>query len=180
VVAPKPSLRLVEPAEEAPPGDLEDAFRRYSPYVAAIGLRVLGRRDEVDDLVQDVFLVAARGLERLRDARATRAWLATVTIRIARRKLRLRRLRRWLSLDEQLDYQALADDRASPEVRALLARVYRALDELAAEDRIAWTLRFVEGEELERVALMCGCSLATAKRRIARAQATIQQELADG
>ena len=35
---------------------------------------------------------------------------------------------------------------------------------------IAWTLRAVEGHELEMVAQLTQCSLATAKRRIARAQ----------
>jgi RNA polymerase sigma-70 factor (ECF subfamily) len=47
------------------------------------------------------------------------------------------------------------------------------------EHRVAWTLRYVEGEKLERVAEHCGCSLATAKRRIAAAHAKIQSELED-
>src|SRR5262249_20345365 len=80
--------------------DLAEASRRYRGYVAAIGLRLLGRDDEVDDLVQEVFLAAAgaRGLATLRDAEAMRGWLATVAVRVARRKLRLRGLRRALGL----------------------------------------------------------------------------------
>jgi RNA polymerase sigma-70 factor (ECF subfamily) len=38
---------------------------------------------------------------------------------------------------------------------------------------VAWLLRHVEGERLQDVALACGCSLATAKRRIASAQAAL-------
>jgi RNA polymerase sigma-70 factor (ECF subfamily) len=41
--------------------------------------------------------------------------------------------------------------------------------------RIAWTLRYVEREKLEEVARLCGCSLATAKRRIAATQAAIEE-----
>ena len=41
---------------------------------------------------------------------------------------------------------------------------------LPADERIAWTLRYVERHRLETVAVMMDCSLATAKRRIARAQ----------
>jgi RNA polymerase sigma-70 factor (ECF subfamily) len=53
------------------------------------------------------------------------------------------------------------------------------LDELPAAERLAWTLRHVEGERLEQVARQCGCSLATAKRRIAAAQDAIEQAVSD-
>lgn len=179
VTSAKPHIRLVEPdepsREEAPPAGLEAAFERYAPYVASIGLRMLGRRDEADDLVQDVFLAAARGLDQVKDPHATKAWLATVAVRTARKRLRRRRLRMMLSLESEVDYGDVADDRASPETRALLCGVYRALDRLPVDERLAWTLRHVEGEKLERVALLCDCSLATVKRRIARAHQTIRK-----
>src|SRR5258708_2484860 len=80
-------------AMDHPALDLEAAFRRYSRYVAAVALRLLGRDDEVDDVVQEVFLAALRGMRRLREPEAVRGWLATVTVRIAGRRLRRRRLR---------------------------------------------------------------------------------------
>jgi RNA polymerase sigma-70 factor, ECF subfamily len=183
VVRAKPTLRLIEPdssADEQGPLDLEEAFARLAPYVASIGLRILGRREEVDDLVQDVFLAAAKGLDSVRDPRATRAWLATVTVRTARKKLRRRKWKIMLSLDEAPDYEDVADRSASPETKAMLKAVYRALDELPIDERIAWSLRYVEGEQLDRIALLCGCSLATAKRRIGRAHDAIQKAVGDG
>ena len=161
---------------DAPPA-LDELFRRYSGYVAAIGLRLLGRPDEVDDLVQDVFLAAHRGLAGLRAAEAVKGWLAAVTVRLARRRLRMRRLRGFVGLDDGPGRSALelADGSASPEQRALLARVYRVLDELPVALRLAWTLRQVEGEPLDSVATLCGCSLATAKRRITEAQRRIHE-----
>ena len=65
------------------------------------------------------------------------------------------------------------------EQRALLARIYRTLDEIDDRSRIAWILRHVEGERLEDVADACGCSLATAKRRIAAAQARLVEVFGD-
>jgi RNA polymerase sigma-70 factor (ECF subfamily) len=41
---------------------------------------------------------------------------------------------------------------------------------MPSDERIAWTLRYVERHQLEGVAELAGCSLATAKRRIQRAQ----------
>ena len=46
---------------------------------------------------------------------------------------------------------------------------------LPADERIAWTLRHVERHRLENVAALVGCSLATAKRRIGRAQAFLEE-----
>jgi RNA polymerase sigma-70 factor (ECF subfamily) len=58
-----------------------------------------------------------------------------------------------------------------------LGRVYTLLEHLPVDARIAWTLRQVEGEQLEAVAAICGCSLATAKRRIGAVQAKIDEVL---
>jgi RNA polymerase sigma-70 factor (ECF subfamily) len=154
-------------------------FLRFAPYVGAVGLRILGRRDEIDDLVQDVFLEAARGLSGLRDPRAVKAWLATITVRLARRRLRKRKLLR-IFVRREAEEIDVADPAASPEQRALLAQVYAVLGRLPVDDRIAWTLRHLEGERLERVALLCDCSLATAKRRIRRAHDAIGEAVSDG
>ncbi len=156
---------------------LDEMFRRYAPYVAKIGYRLLGRDDEVDDLVQDVFLAAHRGIGGLRDADAIRGWLATVTVRTAHRRLRYRRVRAFLHLDAQPEYEQVAAPGASPEQQAVLGAVYRVLDGLPAGQRVPWTLRYVEGEKLERIATLCNCSLATVKRRIKAAQDVIQKEV---
>lgn len=180
-----PRLTLCAAAlEEAPVSGAQDslgrAFRSYAPYVAAVALRLLGRDDEVDDLVQEVFLVALRGIGRLRDPGAIKGWLATVMVRLVARKLRMRRLRGMIGLDQAPCYETLAAPGASPEERALLGRVYEIFDGMAVDLRIAWTLRHVEGERLEAVARLCGCSLATAKRRITAAQALLDRVLSDG
>ena len=192
--AQKPHLRLVQgaPAGEAlPPGDLaprvedsppkdpkaavEEAFRRYAPLVASLGLRITALRDEIDDFVQEVFLRATRGIGGLRHQGATKAWLVSITINVARQRLRVRKLRKLVGLDVPLEFEELVDPALSPEDRLLLTRMYRALDGLPVNQRLAWSLRHIEGERLETVALLCGCSLATAKRRIVAAQKVISE-----
>jgi RNA polymerase sigma-70 factor (ECF subfamily) len=162
-----------------PPLDLERAFHLYASYVAAVALRLLGRSEEVDDVIQEVFLSALKGLAQLQDPEAIKGWLATVTVRVSSRHLARRRLWRRLGLDRPVDYTQAVDPAASPEQRALLARVYRILDGLPVEERVAWALCHVQGERLDAVAQRLGCSLATAKRRIAAAHATIERETRD-
>src|SRR5690606_17816100 len=106
-----PSVVVEHPV--APPVDLASAFRAYGRYVAWIGMRILGRPEDVDDLVQDVFLDAVRGIDRLRDPASAKGWLATLTVRKARRVLRKRRMLRFLGIDEGADYGEIVDEAAS-------------------------------------------------------------------
>lgn len=190
-----PAPAVVEPRELT----LEQLFAEHSRYVGQVALRVLGRDDEVDDIVQEVFLCALRDYKKLRSPLAVRAWLKTITVRKAFRALRRRRLRHFLGLYEpgRALGQSLSPSPSfagtfcpsnigepvargcNPEELALLARVYRLLDELPVSDRIAWTLRHVDGEQVDEVAALCGCSLATAKRRIAAAHAALERMLTD-
>ncbi len=187
-----PRLFLVHPAPVAvAPGDAApetetDAstvaalFRANASYIAGMAIRILGRRDQAEDVVQDVFVEAMRAADRLRQPQRARRWLAVVAVRKARRRLRRQRILRWFDRDAPPDYEELADPAAmSPREVALLRQLYQVLDRLPAGQRIAWTLRHVEGQCLSEVAALCGTSLATAKRRIAAAQRALEEATSD-
>lgn len=159
---------------------IEDLYRRFAPYVAAIASRILGRESEVDDVVQEVFMAALGGLKKRDQLLQAKSWLATVTVRSSMRKLRVRALWNLFDLAEPPQYERLADVAAGPEERRMIAEVYCALDRVPAKARVAWVLRYVQGESLEDTALLCECSLATAKRRISAAQAVIKRRLEGG
>jgi RNA polymerase sigma-70 factor (ECF subfamily) len=181
----RPALRLVggadvgagQDAQELDPRDFDGVFRRYSPYVARVALRLLGHDSEVDDLVQDVFLEAHRGLDGLRESGALRGWLARICVRKATRRLRRRKLLVLLSLEVVPEHDLPITANASPEQRAEVARLYRALDKLPADERVAWLLRFVEGESLEDMVTLCGCSKSTVQRRLRSAHAFLAREV---
>lgn len=160
-------------ASVAPPPELADLFARYAPYVAAIGYRLLGRDDELDDLVQDVFIEAHRGLAQLRNAEAAKGWLARITVRRAVRRLRRQKLRAFFSLDALPEEAAPVDGAATPEERAHVAAIYRRLEALPVPQRIVWVLRHIEGETLDAIAALCACSKATVQRRLRAAQSSL-------
>jgi RNA polymerase sigma-70 factor (ECF subfamily) len=172
------TLHIVRPHEQ--PSPLDAVYRRYARYVAAVILRLEGRQAEVEDLVQEVFLESTRGISRLQQPEAIKGWLATIATRVVRRHLRRRRVRAFLGRDAVADYTNLIDRSASPMDRLLLSAVYRILDDIPTNDRIAFALHVLEGETLEAVARLCDCSRATAKRRIARAQSAIEERMGDG
>jgi RNA polymerase sigma-70 factor, ECF subfamily len=180
-------VRPIEPVEPLEPLDfaaarrpqpsLEALYERYVPYVAAIASRILGRAAEVDDVVQDVFALAVRGLKRREDVHEIKGWFAKVTVRRCMRQLRYRRIWALVDLAAEPSYERLADPSAGPEERQIIVEVYRALDRVPVRERVPWTLRHVEGESLDQIAILCGCSLATAKRRIASAQEKLRLDL---
>ena len=188
MITPSAHLRLVsshdesagKPSEEPiEVRDFDALYRRYAPYVAAIAARILGRDPELDDLVQDAFVNALRGLRDLREPGAIKGWLAKITVRLATRRLRQLKLRRTLHLSRDVaDDEVIVAPGASAEQRALVAKVYRVLDRLPAAERVVWVLRHVQGEPLHVIPELCDCSLSTVQRRLARAQAVLSQELA--
>ena len=157
----------------------EEAYAQYAGYVAGLAGRILGRNDDVPDTVQDVFLIAHRRLREVRDARAVRSWLGRITVREASRRLRWRKLRALLMPAAPVDADLVADDREGAAARPLVALLYATLDRLPVPARTAWVLRHLLDEPLDSVAEMCGCSLATVKRRIAAAE-TLLRPLLDG
>jgi RNA polymerase sigma-70 factor (ECF subfamily) len=158
---------------ETLPLRFDDVFRRYAPYVGAVVLQLIGRPGDVDDVVQDVFIQAHRGLSKLRDPAAVRPWLRRIAVRRARRWLRKRWVRRWFG-EADVDVQAeLVDASASPEERAQIAHIYRMLERMPRDERIVWVLRLVEGETLESIAELMSCSVSTVQRRLRAAQAAM-------
>ncbi len=190
-----PELRLVRPeAEDQGSTDLPDAalvarvakhdaaafellYRRHAPFALNLAVRIQGSTQDVEDVVHDAFLRAHQRLAELRDVSAFRAWLGSIVVRLVRTRLRRRRLLNVLGLanPDPVELEAIASQDANPEARAELAQIYALLQTLPPDERIAWTLRHVERHRLEGVAELTGCSLATAKRRIARAQRYLEQ-----
>jgi RNA polymerase sigma-70 factor, ECF subfamily len=154
--------------------ELGDLFRRYSSYVATIGIRLLGRDDELDDLVQEVFIEAYRGLHQLRSPDAAKAWLARITVRRATRRLRRRRLRSFFSLESLPADARLVDDAASPEQKAEVVSTYRMVERIPIRQRVVWVLKYVQGETLDAIAEICRCSKATVQRRLRAAEQALQ------
>jgi RNA polymerase sigma-70 factor (ECF subfamily) len=167
-------------AEMAEIADFDAIFRRFAPYVGRVALRIIGRPSEVDDVVQDVFIQAMRGLRGVRDPAAVKSWLVTVTVRACNRRLRRRRTRQWLGWEPLSELPPTSAPGASESERVAIVNLYRLLDRLPASERVAWTLRHLVGESLESTAALCDCSLATIKRRIAAAHARLQEGMRDG
>jgi RNA polymerase sigma-70 factor (ECF subfamily) len=149
---------------------MSELVRRHGPYVERVLARILGVDGELPDLLHDVFVNALDSIDSLRTPSMLREWLRGVTVFVARGCLRRRRRRQWLVLRRPEDLPDIPGDLLPSDAGDALARTYRALSALPADERIAFALRFVAEMELTEVADACQVSLATIKRRLEKAQ----------
>jgi RNA polymerase sigma-70 factor, ECF subfamily len=163
-----PDAVLVREVTEGRPAAIAELFDRYSGLVRRMLTRTLGSSHDIEDLAQETFLTVIRRCRTLRDAEALDSFVIGVAIRIARNEVRKRRLRRMVGLDQALE-PAVAPA-VDPVAREGVRRLYQALDRLDAGSRVLFVLRHVEELELTELARAEGCSLATVKRRLARAE----------
>ncbi len=198
--SPNPRLRLVGGTADrssrrlGPTGDLDDAqlvalarendtvafevlYRRHAVFAMNLAIRIQGHATDVEDVVHDAFLRAHQRMHELRDSAAFRSWLGSIVVRLVRSRLRRRRLLSSFGVGsaDPVELDSIASADAGPEARAQLAQIYALLQTMPADERIAWTLRYIERHRLEAVAELSGCSLATAKRRIQRGQRFLAQ-----
>lgn len=151
----------------------EALFHRHAVRLTGLVHRLLGRHQDVEDVVQDVFVAAFTQMASLDDPQSFVKWTTSIAVRIVCKRIRRTALLRRFGLAgkrEPFDLEAFVAPTAPPDVVAELSAVYRSLDELSADERAALVLRRVEGLSLEEVADALGVSLATAKRRLSSAE----------
>jgi len=147
-------------------------FTRYAPAVERLVTHLIGPDRELADILQEVFVQALSSVGSLRDPTALKPWLLRIATHIARRTLRNRTRRGWLRFFVDAEEEARfepATEELDAEGRETVRAVYTVLGRMPADERIAFALRYIDGMELTEVAEACAVSLATAKRRIRRA-----------
>lgn len=157
----------------------EQLVVRYQRLVTKIVFRSLGSHSEVEDTVHDVFVEALDKIRQVHHAEALTVWMMRVTTSVVHAVLRRRARRRWLQLFAPNDLPEQEVQPADGSARETLRHLYGALDRLPDAERMAFSLRYLCDLDLADTAHSCGCSLATIKRRLARAEQAFLELAAD-
>ena len=176
---------LIERARTGDGRAFEDLARQEERALYRHAARIVGPGADAEDVVQDAFVSAWRGIRSF-EGTSFRAWLFRIVTNRALDKMRSRKRRAELPLepseDEEMTWAEpaapgpdLADLAASQEA---LAAVEAALEHVPAEQRAALLLRDVEGFAYEEIALMTGVEIGTVKSRMHNAVVALKQLLA--
>lgn len=144
-----------------------ELLEKHEREIFAYALRLVGDRDEADDVYQETFLAAFRGWPPPRRGQE-RAWL----YRIATNKVidRARRQKRLVRLG---DLRLAAPDRDGVSMADLSA----AIKVLPEGQRAAFLLRKVQGLDYADVASALDCTEDAARQRVAEAMKKVREAM---
>jgi RNA polymerase sigma factor (sigma-70 family) len=167
---------VTTPRPGAVRADLEEVFRAGWPRVVAVATRVLGSRDEAEDVAQEVFLAFSRSSVPAEEAPG---WLAVAAAHTALNSLRTSRrraAREQAAAEPSAEVVDVADDVVSREehssVRAALARLPRT-------QAVALVLRH-SGLSYADVAAALSLSPGSVGTTVRRAESALRKELITG
>ena len=172
-----PDRAAVDAARSGDAGAFESLVLRYQARIVNYASALVRDAGAAEDVAQETFVRAWRGLGRFRGESAFRTWLYRIAANVARTHLD-RRGRQARIADGSLDDETeplQADDVASaaPDAETSLVTreaIDRALAELPDELRLALVLRDVEGLDYKEIAGVTGAPMGTVESRIFRAR----------
>lgn len=140
---------------------------------------VLGDSDDVDDVVQNVYIKVYKGLSGFRGDSKLSTWVYQIARNEAINATRKRRPE--VKPLEDIDLRADAEDRPDLEYgrRETSERVNRAMSELDDNYRMALELRYMGERSYEEIAELMGLPIGTVKTYIYRGKAKLKKVMAD-
>jgi RNA polymerase sigma-70 factor, ECF subfamily len=162
---------LVELAAQGDHRAFAALYRAHADAVYRLLTRLVGPRNERDDLLQDTFVRFHRALPRYRREARVATFLHAIAVRVAYDHLRARA--KSPQLDDALD-DITAND-LPPEQWAEIGEVLQFLDTLTPDQRIAFVLREVLDYTYPDIAQLVGCLATTARMRVAAANRALDE-----
>ena len=179
--------QLVERVQRGDKHAFDLLVLKYQHKIVGLVGRYLRDHSEVQDVTQEAFIKAYRALPRFRGDSQFYTWLYRIAINTAKNYL-VSRSRRPPATDidvaegEFQDNSAVLRDIENPEnvlaSEELESVIYKAIDELPEELKVAVTLREFEGLSYEEIAEVMECPVGTVRSRIFRARESIEKKIA--
>jgi RNA polymerase sigma-70 factor, ECF subfamily len=175
------ALRLAQQGNAAA---FDFLYRRHSPRVYALCLRMVKNPTQAEDLTQETFLAVLRGIREFRGQSAFTTWLHQVTRNTVLMGFRKRRLP-----ETSLEAMAESDSEGGRPVKELgisdrrlesiadRLLLHAALAQLSRGFRKALVLHDLHGYEHREVAAILGCATGTSKSQLHKARIRVREKL---
>jgi RNA polymerase sigma-70 factor (ECF subfamily) len=183
VAAKAATVTMEEATARARSGDHEAfrlIFERYCKPVTGFIFDMVNDRGLAEELAQETFVRAYRGLPSMREETRLSTWLFGIAKNVAYEQLRSRRRRPTVGIEEVAEV-AVGDKGPSPDDDLLNKElgdvIQKALAGLDEDKRLVFTLKVFQQKSYEEIATITGFSIAKLKTDLHRARAEMRRRV---
>lgn len=179
---------LLESIRNGDDRGFEKLVKEHTGKVISLAWRLVGNREEAEDLAQEAFLRLHRSLPSFRGDSRVSTWLYRTTTRLAIDHLRRERLKRKLFFfrpdNEAVDPVELAsnpldDPGREYQGQEAMQSLRKSLAKLSPRQQVIFTLRHYEGLPLKEIAEHLELETGTVKAHLHRAVSQLREDLAE-
>jgi RNA polymerase sigma-70 factor (ECF subfamily) len=174
---PPTDWELVKRARSGNYGCFHELVDRHAPMLYGLAVRLVGRAEDAQDLVQETFSGAFRGLGAFGARSSVKTWLSQILVRQAARYYKNERRRRAILLEHQKT--AAAEDPPGQGRADLRMDIAGAILVLEPPHREVIVLRELQGMTYDEIAAVLGVPRGTVESRLFRARRRLQELLGD-
>jgi RNA polymerase sigma-70 factor (ECF subfamily) len=157
--------------------ELRDLLRIHGPY-AGRTLRYLGVRErDLDDALQEVFMVVHRRLTEYEPRTRFESWLRVICVNVARNRRRTERRKPTVSIEELSEHPLAAAQEEDLERKRLRDTLLELLDALPEEQRLVIVMNDIEELSVKEIAEIAGCPPKTVYSRLYTARASLRDAI---
>ncbi|MCI3918652.1 RNA polymerase sigma factor SigW [Paenibacillus sp. TRM 82003] len=181
--------RLARLAKTGDRGAFADLVELYKEKIYHLGYRMLGNRQEAEDITQETFLRVYRNLERYDESMKFSTWIYRIGTNLSIDRLRKRKATYSLDADVAGDgsgegtdwYGMLASEEPTPEGRVLLSETQRrirdAIETLPKKYKSVVILKYLHDMSLQEIGDVLDMPVTTVKTRVHRGREFLRKKL---
>jgi len=184
---------LVDRFKSGDAAAFDEMVSRYWDRIYSMVNQLLRNAEDAEEVTQDAFIRAHRGLANFRGESAFSTWLYQIATNLARNRYWYwwrRKRDKSVSLDAPIgagNETTLAEiipaETETPDditvTREFVSRIGSSMERLGAKHREILILRNIKNQSYEEIAKILGISVGTVKSRIARARESLRSKLGD-
>lgn len=189
--APDEDAAIIERSKNGDRVAFNELVRRHQRRVFNLCYRIIGNRDEAEDVAQEVFITVFKAIKNFRGDSTFSTWVHRVTTNHCKNRLKYLKRRRYFqttSIDETQDTgegeqkrEYASDEFYTPEEdlerSEVGAEIEGAIAQLDEDYRIVIVMRDVQGMSYQEIADVLELKEGTVKSRIHRARLELQGKL---
>ena len=181
ITLPDEDIEHIKRVQSGDPGSFEPLIEKYRSFVFGVIRSIIYDPASEEDLAQEAFIQAFKGISRFRYNSKFKTWLYRVTYNVCLNHLRKKKSSKMQ--DSEFDLSSLTDKAPSPdrnheksEMKAVLGNVIKTLP---PKYRSILHLYYYEDMHYEEISSITGMPLGTIKSHLFRAREKVRKILSD-